>query len=86
MTQTNGHSPEHQHHGNGHEGSEHEHHGHETPAGVIPESSPQDLLLKLVVVLALVGLVAVGFTWSISGKDLAVEEHGAHESHEQPAE
>jgi hypothetical protein len=83
MTQKNGHKPEHQHQGNGHEGEEH---GHATPAGVIPESSPQDLLLKLVVVLALIGLVAVGFTWSMSGKDLTIEEHSSHESHEQPAE
>ena len=75
MSQTNGHDNEDKSSGNGH-GSEHGD-AHAIAGDIIPETSIQDWGLKLVAVAALLGLLAVGVPWSLSGSSLKAEEHAA---------
>lgn len=69
-------------HDHGHD--DHDAHGHPTHAGeIIPETSMQDMLLKLVTVVAAGLLIGtMGWWWS---QPLAVEHHGSAEQHEAPA-
>lgn len=64
MSQTNGHGHDEPGNGNSHDSHEHGH----GDGDVIPESSLADWALKFLAGVALVGLLAVGIPWALSGQ------------------
>lgn len=80
----NGHG--HDDHGHGHDDHGHGHDAHAPAGDVIPESSMQDMLLKLVTMVAAVCLIGMGFWWGTSPLPEGHQGHESQESHGQTHE
>ena len=58
----------------------HGHDDHAVATDIIPESSPQDLMLKGVTIIAAILVIGTFVFWEMQPLPVAVEEHGGSET------